>query len=68
MPVPVSGGNQLVPLKAATLFLIGNNALERKQDVSTAVRYLQKSIEEFEQFEMHRYVLMELEKMMSGRR
>ena len=68
MPGPVSGGNQLVPIKAATLFLIGNNALERKQDVSTAVRYLQKSIEEFEQFEMPRYVLMELEKMMSGRR
>ena len=52
----------------ATLFLIGNNALERKQDVSTAVRYLQKSIEEFEQFEMPRYVLMELEKMMRSRR
>jgi tetratricopeptide (TPR) repeat protein len=68
MPGPVSGGNQLVPIKAATLFLIGNNALERKQDVSTAVRYLQKSIEEFDQFEMPRYVLMELEKMMSGRR
>jgi tetratricopeptide (TPR) repeat protein len=68
MPGPVSGGNQLVPIKAATLFLIGNNALERKQDVSTAVRYLQKSIEEFEQFEMPRYVLMELEKMMNGRR
>jgi tetratricopeptide (TPR) repeat protein len=68
MPGPVSGGNQLVPIKAATLFLIGNNALERKQDVSTAVRYLQKSIEEFEQFEMPRYVLMELEKMMSSRR
>ena len=68
MPGPVSGGNQLVPIKAATLFLIGNNALERKQDVSTAVRYLQKSIEEFEQFEMPRYVLMELEKMMTARR
>ena len=68
MPGPVSGGNQLVPIKAATLFLIGNNALERKQDVNTAVRYLQMSIEEFEQFEMPRYVLMELEKMMSGRR
>lgn len=68
MPGPVSGGNQLVPIKAATLFLIGNNALERKQDINTAVRYLQKSIEEYNQFEMPRYVLMELEKMMGGRR
>ena len=68
MPSPVSGGNQLVPIKAATLFLIGNNALERKQDINTAVQYLQKSIEEYNQFEMPRYVLMELEKMMSGRR
>jgi hypothetical protein len=55
-------------MKAATLFLIGNNALERKQDVNTAVTYLKKSIEEFDQFEMPRYVLMELEKMMYGER
>jgi tetratricopeptide (TPR) repeat protein len=68
MPGPVSGIQQLVPMKAATLFLIGNNALERKQDVNTAVTYLKKSIEEFDQFEMPRYVLMELEKMMYGQR
>ena len=68
MPGPVSGGNQLVPIKAATLFLIGNNALERKQDINTAVQYLRKSIDEYNQFEMPRYVLMELEKMMNGRR
>jgi hypothetical protein len=68
MPGPVSGIQQLVPMKAATLFLIGNNALERKQDVNTAVTYLKKSIEEFDQFEMPRYVLMELEKMMYGER
>ncbi len=67
MPGPVSGAQQLVPIKAATLFLLGNNALERKQDVKTAVRYLKMSIEEFDQFEMPRYVLMELEKMMYGR-
>jgi tetratricopeptide (TPR) repeat protein len=68
MPGPVSGVQQLVPMKAATLFLIGNNALERKQDVNTAVTYLKKSIEEFDDFEMPRYVLMELEKMMYGER
>lgn len=68
MPGPVSGVQQLVPMKAATLFLIGNNALERKQDVNTAVKYLKASIEEYDQFEMPRYVLMELEKMMYGRR
>ena len=68
MPGPVSGVQQMVPIKAATLFLIGNNALERKQDVNTAVKYLKLSIEEYEQFEMPRYVLMELEKMMYGRR
>jgi tetratricopeptide (TPR) repeat protein len=68
MPGPATGVQQLVPIKAATLFLIGNNALERKQDVNTAVTYLKKSIEEYDQFEMPRYVLMELEKMMYGRR
>jgi tetratricopeptide (TPR) repeat protein len=68
MPSPVSGGNQLVPIKAATLFLIGNNALERKQDVRTAITYLRKSLQEYEQFEMSRYVLMEIEKMMMGGR
>ncbi|MDG2454472.1 MAG: hypothetical protein P8N47_01565 [Bacteroidia bacterium] len=67
MPGPVSGIQQLVPIKAATLFLLGNNALERKQDVNTAVKYLKMSLEDFEQFEMPRYVLMELEKMMYGR-
>lgn len=68
MPSPVSGGNQLVPIEAATYFLVGNNALERKQDVRTAVNYLQKSIEKFDEFEMPRYVLMEIQKMMGGGR
>lgn len=68
MPGPVSGRQQLVPIKAATLFLIGNNALERNQDVTTAVRYLKESIQEHKEFEMPRYVLMELEKMMYGGR
>ena len=68
MPSPVSGGNQMVPMTAATYFLIGNNDLERKQDVRSAVNYLRKSIEDFEEFEMSRYVLMEIEKMMMQRR
>lgn len=67
MPNPMSGGNQLVPIKAATYFLIGNNALERKQDVRTAINYLRKSVEEYDQFQMSRYVLIEIEKMMGGR-
>jgi tetratricopeptide (TPR) repeat protein len=66
MPGPVSGVQHLVPIKAATLFLIGNNELERKQNVNTAVEYLKRSIDEYDQFEMPRYVLMELEKMMYG--
>lgn len=68
MPGPVSGVNQLVPIKAATYFLIGNNALENKRDVNTAVQYLQKSLQEYGEFEMSRYVLMEIEKMMMASR
>ena len=63
MPSPISGGTQLVPIKAATLFLMGNNALERRQDINSGVNYLRESIEEYEKFEMPRYVLMELEKL-----
>jgi hypothetical protein len=55
-------------MEAATLFLIGNNALERKQDVQTGVAFLQKSIQKFEQFEYPRYVLQELEKMIYQQR
>jgi tetratricopeptide (TPR) repeat protein len=68
MPSPISGGTQLVPIKAATLFLMGNNALERRQDINSGVNYLRESIEEYEKFEMPRYVLMELEKMMANQR
>lgn len=68
MPGPVSGVQQMVPMKAATLFLVGNNALEREENVNKAVSYLQQSIQEFGQFEMPRYVLMELEKMMMNNR
>ncbi len=68
MPGPVSGVNQLVPIKAATYFLIGNNALENRRDINTAVQYLQKSLEEYGDFEMSRYVLMEIEKMMMASR
>jgi tetratricopeptide (TPR) repeat protein len=68
MPGPYSGVQQSVPMEAATLFLIGNNALERKQDVQTGVAFLQKSIQKFEQFEYPRYVLQELEKMIYQQR
>ena len=68
MPSPISGGNQLVPIEAATMFLIGNNAFERKQDIRTAVNYVQRSVQKFESFEMARYALMEIEKMMRGGR
>lgn len=68
MPGPYSGVQQFVPMEAATLFLIGNNALERKQDVQTGVAFLQKSIQKFEQFEYPRYVLQELEKMIYQQR
>jgi hypothetical protein len=48
--------------------LIGNNALENNRDVNTAVEYLQKSLQEYGEFEMSRYVLMEIEKMMMASR
>lgn len=68
LPGPVTGVNQMVPLKAATLFIIGNNAFDREQDVQKAVTYFQKSIEEFGQFEMARYSLQEIERMIMASR
>ncbi|PCJ67924.1 MAG: hypothetical protein COA58_01945 [Bacteroidetes bacterium] len=68
MPGPVTGLKQMVPMKAATYFLIGNNALEKRQDINTAISYLQESIKEYNEFEMSRYVLMEIEKMMMSQR
>jgi tetratricopeptide (TPR) repeat protein len=68
MPGPISQQMQQVPLKAATYFLIGNNALNTKNDVKTAVEYLQLSLKEYNQFEMPRYVLQEIEQMMMTQR
>ena len=68
LPGPVTGVEQLVPLKAATLFIIGNNAFDREQDVQKAVNYFQKSIQEFNQFEMARYSLQEIERMIMASR
>jgi tetratricopeptide (TPR) repeat protein len=68
MPGPVTGVKQNVPMKAATYFLIGNNALENRQDVNESIGYFQKSIMEFNEFEMPRYLLMEIEKMMMAQR
>ena len=68
MPGPVTGVKQNVPIKAATLFLIGNNALENRQDVNSSIEYFQKSIMEFNEFEYPRYLLMEIEKMMMSQR
>ncbi|MBT8326924.1 MAG: hypothetical protein KJP21_04325 [Bacteroidia bacterium] len=68
LPGPVTGVNQMVPLKAATLFIIGNNAFDREQNVQKAVEYFQKSIEEFNQFEMARYSLQEIERMIMASR
>ena len=69
LPGPVTGVQQEVPIKAATLFIIGNNAFDREQNLQKAVNYFQKSIQEFEQFELARYSLQEIERMyMANRR
>lgn len=60
---PSSGGDQMVPIKAAVYFLIGNNALNTTRDINKGVKYMQLSIKEFEPFEMPRYVLQQVEQL-----
>jgi len=67
-PGPVTGVAQFVPLKAATLFLIGKNAYDREQDLGKSITYYQKSIEAFDPFEMARYYLTEIARMQQGGR
>ncbi len=65
-PGPVTGVAQRVPIKAATLFLIGKNAYDREQDLGKAITYYQKSIEAYDPFEMARYYLTEIARMQQG--
>ncbi len=69
-PGPVSGVSQQVPLKAATLLVVGKNAYDREQNLKKAVDYYVKSVQAFDQFEMARYFLSEIERMQmsAGRR
>ena len=62
---PSSGGDQMVPIKAAVYFLIGNNALNTTRDVNKGVEYMQRSLKEFAPFEMPRYVLQQVEQLMA---
>lgn len=67
LPDPASGANQNIPIKAATLFVIGNNAFEKEKDVRKAVNYFQQSVQEYDQFQMARYYLTEIARMQQGR-
>ncbi len=60
---PSSGGDQMVPIKAAVYFLIGNNALNTTRDINKGVEYMQLSLTEFAPFEMPRYVLQQVEQL-----
>ena len=62
---PSSGGDQMVPIKAAVYFLIGNNALNTTRDINKGVEYMQLSLKEFAPFEMPRYVLQQVEQLMA---
>ena len=62
---PSSGGYQMVPIKAAVYFLIGNNALNTTRDINKGVEYMQLSLKEFAPFEMPRYVLQQVEQLMA---
>lgn len=63
LPDPTTGADQQVPLKAATYFVIGNNAFEKEQNLNKAVEYFKKSVEEFDNFLMARYYLTEIARM-----
>lgn len=67
-PGPVSGVGQLVPIKAATQFLIGKNAYDREQDLRKAITYYQYSVQSYDPFEMARYYLTEIARMQQGGR
>ena len=67
MPDPTTGADQQVPLKAATYFVIGNNAFEKEQNIGKAVEYFKKSVEEFDNFLMARYYLTEIARMQQQR-
>ena len=60
---PSSGGDQMVPIKAAVYFLIGNNALNTTRDINKGVEYMQLSLTDFAPFEMPRYVLQQVEQL-----
>ncbi|MEY2924335.1 MAG: hypothetical protein RLZZ337_883 [Bacteroidota bacterium] len=67
-PGPVTGIAQLVPIKAATQFLIGKNAYDREQNLRKAIEYYQYSIQTYDTFEMARYYLTEIARMQQGGR
>jgi tetratricopeptide (TPR) repeat protein len=65
---PVTGANQDVPLLAAVYFIIGNNAFDNEQNVQKSVAYFTKSIEVYNEFELARYSLQEIERMIAASR
>lgn len=67
-PGPITGAPQLVPIGAATIFLKGKFALDKKQDIRSAVAYYQQAISAFESFEMPYYYLQEIEMMQRQQR
>ncbi len=67
-PGPITGAPQLIPLEAATIFLKGKFALDKQQDIRSAVNYYQQAIVKFESFEMPYYYLQEIEMMQRQQR
>jgi len=59
---PISGVGQKVPLKAATLFLLGKFEQDYNKNYMGAVIYYERAIGAHEAFEMPYYYLQEIEK------
>lgn len=60
-PGPLSGSPQYIPLEPATMFLKAKYAMDKSQDLATAIQYFRQSINLYEQFEMPWYYLQQIE-------
>ncbi len=65
---PVSGVNQDVPLLSAVYFIVGNNSFDNEQNVQKSVEYFTRSLNIFPEFELARYSLQEIERMIAASR
>jgi hypothetical protein len=65
---PVSGVGQVVPIKAATLFLIGKYAQDHENNQTKAIIHYERAIGAYDKFEMPYYYLQEIEYKQKMRR